>query len=126
MRLLQYTAAVKSSTLDSTGKSLASLREILKNDPKLSIILNAPTLTLHDKSQIVDELHKHTGTTDKGDIVRNFLKTLAENNRLGLLDDICEKFGTLTGAASGQMDLIVISAAVSVGTPLSGGYSYLS
>ena len=105
---------------------MASLREILKNDPKLSIILNAPTLTLHDKSQIVDELHKHTGTTDKGDTLRNFLKTLAENNRLGLLDDICEKFGTLTGAASGQMDLTVISAAVSVETALSGCYSYLS
>lgn len=72
----------------------------------------------------MDELHKHTGTTDKGDTVRNFLKTLADNNRLGLLDSICEKFGALTGAASGQMDLIVTSAAVSVDTRSSDSDPY--
>jgi F-type H+-transporting ATPase subunit O len=53
------------------------------------------------------------GATDKGDTVRNLLKTLAENNRLGILHDICEKFETLTGAAKGEIDLIVTSAAVS-------------
>lgn len=56
------------------------------------------------------------GTSDKGNTVRNFLKTLAENNRLGLLHDICEKFVTLTGAANGQMDLTVTSATVSIET----------
>jgi F-type H+-transporting ATPase subunit O len=86
---------------------------MFKKDPKLGVILNAPTLSLQEKSQIVEEIQKHTGITDKGDTVRNFLKTLAENNRLGILHDVCEKFVTLTGAAKGEIDLIVTSAAVS-------------
>ncbi|MCJ1265638.1 ATP synthase F0 subcomplex subunit OSCP atp5 [Lobaria immixta] len=105
-----YTAAVKSSALDSTSKSLAALSDVLKKDPKLPVILTAPMLTPGDKSQIVQELQRHMGGVDKGDTVKNFLKTLAENNRLGILEGVCEKFSTLMGAARGEVDLIVTSA----------------
>ncbi|MCJ1423615.1 ATP synthase F0 subcomplex subunit OSCP atp5 [Sticta canariensis] len=105
-----YTAAVKSSTLESTSKSLATLSDVLKKDPKLPVILTAPTLTPGDKSQIVQELQRHMGGVDKADTVKNFLKTLAENNRLGILEGVCEKFSTLMGAARGEVDLIVTSA----------------
>lgn len=108
----QYTAAVKSSALDSTSKSLAALSDVLKKDRKLPVILTAPTLTPGDKSQIVQELQRHMGGVDKGDTVKNFLKTLAENNRLGILEGVCEKFSTLMGAARGEVDLIVTSASV--------------
>ena len=73
----------------------------------------APTLTPSDKSQIVQELQKHIGETDKADTIGNFLKTLADNNRLGILQGVCEKFTTLMGAARGEVDLIVTSASVS-------------
>ena len=52
------------------------------------------------------------GTADKGDIVKNFLKTLAENNRLSILEGVCEKFTILMGASKGEMDLTVTSAQV--------------
>ena len=52
------------------------------------------------------------GTQDKGDTVKNFLKTLADNNRLGILEGVCEKFGELMGAARGEMDLVITSAQV--------------
>lgn len=52
------------------------------------------------------------GGLDKNDTVKNFLRTLAENNRLGILQDVCEKFVTLMGAARGEMDLVVTSASV--------------
>ncbi|KAL9626973.1 MAG: hypothetical protein Q9164_007741, partial [Protoblastenia rupestris] len=81
-----YTAAAKSSTLDSVAKSLTSLHQVLKSDPKLSPILHAPTLTESDKSAIVAELEKHTSGGDKQGTMKNFLQTLAENNRLGLLE----------------------------------------
>lgn len=45
--------------------------------------------------------------------MKNFLKTLAENNRLGILQGVCEKFTVLMGAARGEVDLIVTSASVS-------------
>ena len=53
------------------------------------------------------------GGADKGDTVKNFLKTLADNNRLNILEGVCEKFTTLMGAARGEVDLIVTSASVS-------------
>ncbi|KAI4266151.1 MAG: hypothetical protein L6R38_008923 [Xanthoria sp. 2 TBL-2021] len=106
-----YTAAAKTSSLDSTSKSLAALAEVFKKDAKLPLILNAPTLSPSDKSQIVQELQRHMGAQDKGDTVKNFLKTLADNNRLGILQGVCDKFTTLMGAARGEMDLTVTSAA---------------
>ena len=53
------------------------------------------------------------GALDKGDTVKNFLKTLSENNRLGILQGVCEKFSSLMGAARGELDLTVTSASVS-------------
>lgn len=111
-RVSKYTAAVKTSTLDSTSKTLSNLSGIFKKDPKLPVILKAPTLSSTDKSQIVQELLKHTGGADKGDTVKNFLKTLAENNRLGILEGICDNFSTLMAAARGELELTVTSASV--------------
>ena len=85
---------------------------MFKKDEKLPSILNAPTLSPSDKSQIVQEIQRHMGAQDKGDTVKNFLKTLADNNRLGILPGVCDKFTTLMGAARGEMDLTVTSAAV--------------
>ena len=110
----QYTAAVKTSSLESASKALAALSDVFKKDPKLAKILNAPTLTPGDKSQIIQELQRHMGTVDKGDVVKNFLKTLAENNRLSILEGVCEKFTILMGASRGEVDLTVTSAQVSL------------
>merc|ERR1711939_1063738 len=74
-----YTAAAKQNVLDPTSKAVSSLFQVLKSDPKLQTILSAPTLSDSDKS----------GT------VKNLLSALAENNRLGLLEGVCDKFSTL-------------------------------
>ncbi|BCR96297.1 F1F0 ATP synthase subunit 5 [Aspergillus luchuensis] len=104
-----FTASAKSASLDQTSKALASLGQTLKADRKLTTILSAPTLTVADKQQIVQELQKVAGA-DKGDILKNFLATLAENNRLGLLEGICDKFSTLMGAHRGEIELNITSA----------------
>jgi len=106
-----YTAAAKQNVLDPTSKAISSLTQILKSDPKLQTIIAAPTLSDSDKSQIVAELEKHTGGADKSGTVKNFLSALAENNRLGLLEGVCEKFGTLISASKGEVELTVTSAA---------------
>ncbi|EXJ77916.1 ATP synthase F1, delta subunit [Capronia epimyces CBS 606.96] len=105
-----YTAAAKTNNLEPTSKAITSLTQILKSDPKLQVILTAPTLSDSDKSQIVAELEKHTGGADKSGTVKNFLSTLAEHNRLGLLEGACEKFGTLIGASRGELEVVVTSA----------------
>ncbi|PYH74709.1 F1F0 ATP synthase subunit 5 [Aspergillus vadensis CBS 113365] len=104
-----FTASAKSASLDQTSKALANLGQTLKADRKLTTILSAPTLTVADKQQIVQELQKVAGA-DKGDILKNFLATLAENNRLGLLEGICDKFTTLMGAHRGEIELNITSA----------------
>jgi F-type H+-transporting ATPase subunit O len=110
--LWQYTAASKTNALDATGKSLASLQGVFKKDPKLVEILHAPSLSVSDKQQIVQELQKHIGNADKEGIVKNFLNTLAQNNRLGVLPGAVEKFSVLMGAHRGEVELVVTSAAV--------------
>ena len=109
---LQYVAAAKQSNLDPTSKAMISLAGVLKGDRKLQSILGTPTLQPSDKKQIVAELEKHTGGADKSGTVKNFLSTLAENNRLGILESVCEKFGQLMSAAHGEMELNITSAQV--------------
>ncbi|KAG5953498.1 ATP synthase F0 subcomplex subunit OSCP atp5 [Claviceps sorghi] len=103
-----YTAASKSSTLDATAKALATLNALVEKDPKLNDILQAPTLTSQDKSAVVAELAKQAGAG--GETVKNFLATLAENNRLGLLQGVCVKFGQIMSASRGEVELKVTSA----------------
>lgn len=98
--------------MDPTSRAISSLHQVLKSDPKLQTILRAPTLSDSDKSQIIAELEKHTGGADKGGTVKNFLAALAENNRLGLLEGVCEKFGTLMSAARGEVEFVVTSSSV--------------
>ena len=90
---------------------------MLKRDAKLPGILSAPSLTADDKKAIVTELQKHAPSG--GDVIKNFLNTLAENNRLGALEGVCDKFAELMSAHRGEVELVVTSAAVcaSAGMP---------
>ncbi|KAF4304387.1 putative ATP synthase oligomycin sensitivity conferral [Botryosphaeria dothidea] len=105
-----YTAAAKTSALEPVSKALENLNNVFKKDPKLSEVLSTPTLTEGDKKQIVAELQKLVGSQDKDGVVKNFLETLAENNRLGLLEPITENFAQLMGAYRGEIELNVTSA----------------
>lgn len=56
------------------------------------------------------ELVKQAGAS--GSTLKNFLDTLAENNRLGLLNGVIEKFGQIVSAARGEVEMTVTSAQV--------------
>ncbi|KAH7146022.1 ATP synthase delta subunit-domain-containing protein [Dactylonectria macrodidyma] len=103
-----YTAAAKMSTLDPTAKAIANLSNIFVKDTKLTQVLSTPRLSAEDKSAIVAELSKHTGANVA--TVKNFLETLAENNRLGHLQGVCEKFGELMSAKRGEVEMTITSA----------------
>lgn len=77
----------------------------------MQAVLDAPALTAEDKKQMVDELMKNV-RDDKSGVVKNVLMALAENNRLGALEGVCEKFGTLMSASRGEIELVVTSAQV--------------
>lgn len=109
---------MKTSSLEPTAKALGALGNLVERDTKLSTILSAPTLSAEDKGAIVAELAKNAGAGSgaAADTVRNFLNTLAENNRLGLLGGVCSKFGQLMSAARGEVEMVVTSAQVRLST----------
>ncbi|KAI5300984.1 ATP synthase F0 subcomplex subunit OSCP atp5, partial [Ascosphaera atra] len=105
-----YTAAAKTSALDITAAALNKLGKTFKQDAKLNTVLSAPTLTVEDKAAIVKELVRVAGGPGKGNVVQNFLNTLAENNRLSVLEGVCQKFESLMGAYRGEIELVITSA----------------
>ncbi|KAI0101853.1 ATP synthase delta subunit-domain-containing protein [Nemania sp. FL0031] len=105
-----YTAAVKSSSLDPTARAISALGDLYTKDAKLATVLATPTLTEADKSAILVELQKSIGAVGSNETVKNFLATLAENNRLALLKDVCGKFGELISASRGEIEMVVTSA----------------
>ncbi|KXS94396.1 hypothetical protein AC578_7797 [Pseudocercospora eumusae] len=106
-----YTAAAKSNSIDAVSKAMESLGQTFKKDAKLQQVLTSPTLTVSDKKQIVAEIQKAINVQDKTNTVQNFLETLAENNRLGVLDGVTEKFAQLMSAARGEVEMTITSAA---------------
>lgn len=104
-----YTAASKTSSLESTARAMAALATLVQRDGKLPQVLATPTLTAQDKAAIVAELAKHAGSGSQA-TVKNFFDTLAENNRLALLPGVCDKFARLMAAARGEVQMTVISA----------------
>ena len=104
----QYTAAAKSSSLDAVYKAMENFQATFKKDAQLQKILSAPTLSVEDKQSIIAELQKTTGSTDK--TVKQFLETLAANNRLSILEGVSQKFGTLMSAARGEVEMTITSA----------------
>ncbi len=88
------------------------MQAAFRKDPKLATVLAAPTLSVADKQQVVQELQRRLGGPATAETVRNFLNTLAENNRLGVLEGVCEKFAALMSAHRGEVELVVTSAAV--------------
>jgi len=107
-----YTAAAKSSQLDNTAKALENIASVYKSDSKLQAIMLAPSLSASDKGQITAELQKHMGgVQDKDNILKNFFATLAENNRLSVLEGVCDKFAELMSAHKGEVELTITSAA---------------
>jgi len=109
----QYTASAKTGTLDNTAKAMESLAGIFKKDTRLQSILQAPSLTAEDKASIVSELQKHASVSDKAaaETIKHFFDTLAENNRLSVLEGVSEKFATLMSAHKGEIELTITSAA---------------
>lgn len=89
---------------------MENLSQTFKKDQRLQSILTAPTLSGEDKKQIVAEIQNSINVQDKTNTIENFLATLAENNRLSVLEGVAEKFGQLMGAARGEVELTITSA----------------
>lgn len=102
-----FTAASKTTSIESAASSLNALKETVSKDAKLATILENPALSAEDRAVVADTLSKKVNLDQS---VQNLLKVLAENNRLSLLPDVSAQFSKLTDAYNGLIQATVTTA----------------
>jgi F-type H+-transporting ATPase subunit delta len=80
---------------------------IVVKDPRVAGLLDNPRVRPEELAQLVDDIAARA----LGEHGANFVRTLADNHRLGLLPEIAQLFGTLKDDAEGVADVTVTSAA---------------
>jgi F-type H+-transporting ATPase subunit delta len=80
---------------------------IVVKDPRVARLLDNPRVTPAELAQLVDGI----AARSLGEHGANFVRTLADNHRLGYLPEIAQLFGTLKDDAEGVADVTVTSAA---------------
>jgi len=80
---------------------------IVVKDPRVASLLDNPRVTPAELAQLVDEI----AARSLGEEGANFVRTLADNHRLGYLPEIAQLFGALKDDAEGVVDVTVTSAA---------------
>ena len=76
------------------------------SDPRVARLLNHPLVTGEQLVALLVDVSKKAA----GEAGRNFLRTLAENRRLGLLPEIAAQFEVLRADVEGVVDVEVIAA----------------
>jgi len=103
-----YTAAAKSTSIESAAKSLDSIKAQITKDANVGEFLSNPALSSGDRATVVDALAQSNPSIDAS--VSNLLKVLGENNRLYLLESIFSQFKILTDAHNGVVEAVVTSS----------------
>jgi len=80
---------------------------LVVRDPRVATLLDDPRVMPAELAQLVDEI----AAVPLGEQGANFVRTLADNHRLGYLPEIAELFGTFKDDAEGVADVSVTSAA---------------
>jgi F-type H+-transporting ATPase subunit delta len=80
---------------------------IVVKDPRVASLLDNPRVTPEQLAGLIDGI----AAAPLGEHGANFVRTLADNHRLGYLPEIAELFDTLKDDAEGVVDVTVTSAA---------------
>lgn len=100
-----YEAAREHDRLGAVRRDLAALAEALEQTPELQAFLANPQLDPGSKAAVLEEL------SEGGDeLVRNFLRLVAEKGRAGELAEIAEEFQALADEAEGRLAVAVTTA----------------
>lgn len=100
-----FEMARDNNSYDAWSGSLAFLGAAVQS-PELSDALEAPGLTSASRAEIIERV----GGAELTDHVKNFVRLLAENNRLALLPDIASIYEVLKSEAEGEIEAEVTSA----------------
>jgi F-type H+-transporting ATPase subunit delta len=100
-----YDIANETSTLDSWSDALANLAAVA-NDAQVSELLSNPESGKQQKGELVIQI-----LGDKlNEPQQNFVKLMAENGRLSIMQDVQQQFEVARAKAENKVDAEVISA----------------
>jgi F-type H+-transporting ATPase subunit delta len=101
-----FEEARKNGGLAPWSEALQTAALVVK-DPRVASLLDDPRVTREELAQLVDDI----AAGSLGEPGANFVRTLADNHRLGYLPEIAELFGAFKDEAEGMADVTVTSAA---------------
>ena len=119
-RALFEAAQAKNATTDDLNliqSQLVGLVELLKQNQDAEMLLMGPAVSSKDKVAVINEITKRL---QFGPLLTNFLTLLAKKERLAILPEVCEVFGTVRLEAEGGIQGKVVSADPIVSADLDG------
>ena len=102
-----FEAARDEGRLDAVASDLAALAEVVSEVPELRSFLRNPEVEPAGKSAVLSEV-----AADADELVRNFVRLVAEKGRAGELVQMHEELDTLVARAQGRLTLELRTAAV--------------
>ncbi len=102
-----FELAVEENRFEEVGRELAAVRVALTTDPELLPGLTDPSSTREDKLKLVDAL---APALKLSPLVGNFLRLLAERNRLGSLLSVESNYRDMADQKAGRLRARVVSA----------------
>jgi F-type H+-transporting ATPase subunit delta len=100
-----YEAALEHDRLAEVGSELNDFLAAVHELPKLRAVLGDPAIDLQKKTELLGDL-----LAGSEPLLRNFLRLLAEKNRLGGLEEIGREFGLLVDAGEQRLRVVLTTA----------------
>jgi len=102
-----YSAAVKKQNLENTEKELKKIQDLFHGDKKFRAFVLDPTIKRPLKKDALQQILKKLGCSD---VAQNFFALVADNGRLGKIDNIFKAFEKLMSAHRGEVVCEVVTA----------------
>lgn len=93
--------------LEAYGKSLSELAVVLEQSPALLRVLKNPIFSVEEKKGVMAKVLEKVSAAPT---VANFVKLLADKERLDILPEIAADFGALLDAEKGVMRGVLVTA----------------
>ncbi len=100
-----YEAARDRDRVTTVREELADFVQSMHDVPELRAVLENPQVDRRAKAAALESL-----LADGDELLRNFLRLLAEKGRIGELDEVQREFERLVAAAEGQLDVELTTA----------------
>jgi F-type H+-transporting ATPase subunit delta len=100
-----YDAAQERDDVATVREELADFVQAMRDVPELRAVLENPQVDRRAKAAALESL-----LAEGDELLRNFLRLLAEKGRIGELDEVQREFERIVAAAEGQLDVELTTA----------------